>query len=95
MTLAESPAPCHVRLVGIQVDAGVRMRLRELGMHDGATLRVWKRSVFGGRVVVVAGSRIAIDAATAGCVEVEVLAGDGSCPGDVPAGAARLLAAAS
>ncbi len=95
MTLAESPAPCHVRLVAIQVDAGMRTRLRELGLHDGATLRVWKRSVFGGRVVVVAGSRIAIDATTASCVEVAALAGELSEQGAVALGEARPLPAAS
>ena len=73
MTLAESPAHCDVRVVQVRASDGLRLRLGELGVQDGATLRVWKRLAFGARVVVVGGSRLALDAGTAAGVEVDPL----------------------
>ena len=73
MTLAESPAGAQVRLLDVAVDPASRLRMREVGLRDGAVVRVGRRAAFGGRVVVVAGSRIALDAATARAVAVAPL----------------------
>jgi ferrous iron transport protein A len=73
MTLAESPAEVDVRLVNVAVDPASRLRMREVGLCDGALVRVGRSAAFGGRVVAVAGSRIALDAATARSVEVDLV----------------------
>ncbi len=73
MTLAECPADADLRVVGVALDPAVRLRMREIGVHDGAVVRVWRRSAFGGRVVAVGSSRIALDAGTARRVHVEAL----------------------
>lgn len=72
MTLAECPAHADFRVVALAAEPSVRLRLREVGLHDGAVLRVWRRAA-GGRVVGVGGARIALDAGTARLVHVEAL----------------------
>lgn len=74
MTLAEIPAHTAVRVVGIAVEPALRLRMREIGLRDGAVLRVWRRTPFGGRVVGVGGARIALDGETARRVHVEAIA---------------------
>lgn len=73
MTLAESPAGADVRVVALRLEPTVRLRMREIGLHDGAVVRTWRRSAFGGRVVTIGASRVALDAATARLVEVEAV----------------------
>lgn len=48
------------------VSAAQRARLAELGLRAGQEIRLLQRAVGGARVVSVAGSRIALDARTAG-----------------------------
>lgn len=48
------------------------MRARELGLYPGAPIRVTQRTVFGGTVVDVAGTRLALDSAAAATIHVEV-----------------------
>lgn len=75
MTLAESPAHAELRVLTMRVEPAVRLRMREMGLHDGTVVRSWRRAAFGGRVVAVGTSRIALDAATARRVDVEALDG--------------------
>ena len=73
MTLAECPTGADLRVLGVALEPAVRLRLREIGVHDGAVLRLSRRGAFGGRVVAVGASRIALDGATARLVHVEPL----------------------
>ncbi len=52
------------------VDRVQRMRLAELGLRPGESVELRQRSVGGARVVAVHGSRIALDARTAGLLPV-------------------------
>ncbi len=58
---------------GVAGPASSRARMYEIGLHAGAVVRVTHRGPAGGRVIAVGGARVAIDAATAGRVEVEAL----------------------
>lgn len=52
------------------VTTAQRMRLAELGLRAGESVTLTQRGVGGARIVTVAGSRIALDAHTAGCLPV-------------------------
>lgn len=67
------PADAVVRVVALQVDTPDLLRLREIGLRDGALLRVCRCTPFGGRVIGVGGSRIALDGDTAARVQVEAV----------------------
>lgn len=58
---------------GVTTPGSSRARMYEIGLHVGAVVRVTHRGPAGGRVVAVGGARVALDAATAGHVEVEPL----------------------
>lgn len=73
MTLRDAPEGTHVRLTGVRLSDDVTLRLHEMGLRPGAVARVTQHAAFGGRVVAVAGSRYAIDATTAGLIDVEPL----------------------
>lgn len=72
MNLAQLPLNRTARVVGVDLpaDGSVRFRLRELGLRDGAQLRVTHKAAFGGRVVALGADRLAVDART--CAHVEV-----------------------
>lgn len=55
-------APCHL------------LRLSELGLRPGAELSVVNRGAFGGMVINVAGTRLALDGRSAREIEVQVTA---------------------
>ena len=63
-------ARCGVPLVlnEIRTDESVRRRLAQLGLRPGADIQVLRVTAGGGRIVAVAGSRIALDRATATCL---------------------------
>jgi ferrous iron transport protein A len=61
------------RVVGVELDPGRVLRLRELGIVPGAVVRVTHRAAFGGRVVAVGATRFAVDAGTARSLRVEML----------------------
>jgi len=73
MTLRDAPEGTHVRLTGVRLSDDVTLRLHEMGLRPGAVARVTQHAAFGGRVVAVAGSRYAIDSATADLIDVEPL----------------------
>ena len=56
--LASAPLGTSLTLVGID-DAANRRRLATLGLREGATFRLLTRTIGGGRIVLVGGSRIA------------------------------------
>jgi len=49
------------------------LRLREIGLRPGERIRVIQRAGLGGRLVGLGCVRIAVDATTAACIEVEVI----------------------
>ncbi len=77
MTLSETPADAVVRVVGLRLEPADLLRVREIGLCHGAVLRVWRRTPFGGRVIGLGGSRIAVDGDTAARVQVEDVAAEG------------------
>jgi ferrous iron transport protein A len=75
MNLGEWPPLTDGRVVRVDVDPTAVLRLSELGLRPGATVRVTHRAAFGGRVVGIGADRFAVDAAT--CARIEVAsAGD-------------------
>jgi ferrous iron transport protein A len=61
MALADAPARTPLTLVTCLIDTSLRTRLATLGLRTGSPLEVVLRTAGGGRVVSVAGSRIAMD----------------------------------
>ncbi len=72
-TLQSVPTRRPVRLTLVDLPLVARRRLAELGLRAGATVEVVHRTAGGGRVVAVAGSRIALDRATAHGIQVLVV----------------------
>jgi ferrous iron transport protein A len=71
MTLPESPLDAELRVTGVRLPAADAFRLEEMGVRLGTRARVTQRAAFGGRVIAVAGSRFALDGATAALIDVE------------------------
>lgn len=58
----------------VDVDHAYRLRLQELGLRPGVEFYVANRAAFGGVVINIAGTRVAVDARSARHIEVEELA---------------------
>lgn len=74
MKLSSCPLRQQARVVSLGIETS-RLRARELGLRPGAVVRVTQRTLFGGTVVDVAGTRLALDRASASRILVEPLAG--------------------
>lgn len=61
VTLANAPVGVSLTLVGCIVNPALRTRLAMLGLRPGARVQVLGNTPGKGRVVFVAGSRIAMD----------------------------------
>lgn len=72
MRLTEVPVGRRVRLRAAAADASALIRLREIGIHPGATGIVVQRTGFGGRVLALGAGRVAVDAETARSLEVDL-----------------------
>lgn len=70
MQLDTCPVDEDLRVLAMSVPATARLRMREVGLRVGSTVRVTHRAPFGGRVVAVGASRIALDGGTAARIEV-------------------------
>lgn len=93
MHLTEAPigVPLRLRAVGV----GDPLRMRELGLHVGCVLEVSQKAGFGGRVLALGPTRIALDHVSCAALDVDVLSeadllADETCPG--PARCAELAA---
>lgn len=66
--------PLNQRLCLTKVDCGdaYSLRLCELGLRPGAQVIVTQKASFGGLVLNVSGSRLAVDHRSARCIEAEV-----------------------
>jgi len=72
MTLMDCPLDTDVLVRAVRFEADVALRMREIGLRPSGTVRVVQRAAFGGRVVATGAGRLALDGATAACVDVEV-----------------------
>ena len=59
LSLATAPLDTALTLVTVPV-AAHRRRLTALGLREGATVRLLTRTIGGGRIALVSGSRIAL-----------------------------------
>ncbi|WP_099332415.1 FeoA family protein [Actinomyces minihominis] len=78
MKLAKCPVRSRARILSVDVDREFELRLRELGIRVGAELSVVNRAAFGGRVINIAGTRIAVDHRSSQRILVEDIAPSGS-----------------
>lgn len=72
--LSKCPRNSYGRLVRIDVDPAHRLRLQELGLRPGTEFYLANRAAFGGVVLNIAGTRVAVDARSAKRIDVEVAA---------------------
>lgn len=72
MELGDLTTDTDGRVVAVDLEHGVRLRLSELGLRVGALVRVTHRAAFGGRVVAIGTDRFAVDART--CSRIQVAA---------------------
>ncbi|MCF2711643.1 MAG: FeoA family protein [Schaalia hyovaginalis] len=72
--LSKCPRNSHGRLVRIDVDPAHRLRLQELGLRPGTEFYLANRAAFGGVVLNIAGTRVAVDARSAKRIDVEIAA---------------------
>ena len=59
MDLASAPLDTPLTLLGVSASTS-RQRLATLGLREGASFRLLTRTIGGGRIVLVGGSRIAL-----------------------------------
>lgn len=59
MDLASAPLDTPLTLLGVAASTS-RQRLATLGLREGASFRLLTRTIGGGRIVLVGGSRIAL-----------------------------------
>ncbi len=59
MDLASAPLDTPLTLLGVGASTS-RQRLATLGLREGASFRLLTRTIGGGRIVLVGGSRIAL-----------------------------------
>lgn len=64
-----------VKITNVNLDDKFCLRLREMGIVEGAKLKLANRGAFGSRVLAKGYERVAIDAKCAKCIEVEVVHG--------------------
>ncbi|MFI2755098.1 ferrous iron transport protein A [Cellulomonas sp. P22] len=70
MNLAEWPVGACARVVAVDAEQSMRLRMSELGLRAGAVLHVTQRAAFGGRVVAIGAQRFAVDSQTATRIEI-------------------------
>lgn len=74
MRLTEAPFGVPLRLTTVGV--GDPLRMRELGLRVGSLLEVVQRAGFGGRVLALGPTRIALDHVSCAALAVETAASD-------------------
>lgn len=70
MNLATCPRNADLEVAAVTVPDAARLRLQEIGLRVGGRVRVTQHTAFGGRVVALDGTRVALDRATAAAVSV-------------------------
>lgn len=74
MKLSSWPVRRPARVVSLGIESG-QLRARELGLRPGAIVRVTQRTLFGGTVLDIDGSRLALDRVAVAAICVEPLSG--------------------
>ncbi|MCL3862438.1 FeoA family protein [Actinotalea sp. K2] len=72
MRLDRCPMDRDLQVLSVLTPVALHLRMHEVGLRAGATVRVTHVAPFGGRVVAVGASRIALDSSTAGLIDVAV-----------------------
>ena len=73
MDLGSCIVGADVEVVDVCAPPTARLRMREVGLRVGSVVRVTQQGPFGGRVVAVGASRIAVDGATASRIAVRAV----------------------
>ncbi len=73
VNLSECPLRVKSRIISVDVGPQYRLRLKELGVRPGADFFSVNRAAFGGVVINIAGTRIAVDRRSARNIAVEQL----------------------
>lgn len=73
MLLSECPQQTLLRLTQINLPPKNMLRIQELGLRPGNEAVVTQRAGFGGLVLNVAGSRVAVDHRSAKAIEAEIV----------------------
>lgn len=74
MLLSECPTKTALRLGELNLPAASVLRMQELGVRPGVLAVITQRAGFGGLVLNVAGSRLAIDHRSARLITAEMVA---------------------
>ncbi len=78
LTLAGAPARSRLVVVRLRTPADLARRLGTLGVRPGIQVEVLHNASGGGRVIGVAGARLALDRRVLGDIEVREVIGDES-----------------
>ncbi len=73
MKLAQCPLRVRAQITGIDVSPQFLLRLQELGLRPGAEFIAINKAAFGGRVLNIGGTRVAIDHDSAKRIEARLL----------------------
>lgn len=73
MKLSECPKRVPLRLTDVPLPRKNLLRMQELGVRAGAHVVVTQHAGFGGLVMNIAGSRVAVDHRSAEAIEAELL----------------------
>lgn len=74
MKLSHCPLRRQARIINAGVEPQFDLRMQELGVRAGAQFTAVNRSAFGGVVINIGGTRIAVDRKSARNMDVEVVA---------------------
>ena len=70
MNLSECPLHVSAQILSVDVGPQYCLRLKELGVRPGARFYAVNRAAFGGVVINIAGTRIAVDRRSARSIQV-------------------------
>ncbi|MDY5584448.1 MAG: FeoA family protein [Arcanobacterium sp.] len=72
MKLNECPVRTAIRITEVPVPKSHQLRMQEIGVRVGAHASIVQRAGFGGLILNIAGSRVAIDHRFAKLIEAEL-----------------------
>lgn len=75
LTLASAPLRAPLLVLRLRTQPDLTKRLGAFGVRPGAPVRIMQRASGGGRIVGVAGSRIALDQSILAAIDAERVAG--------------------
>jgi ferrous iron transport protein A len=75
LTLASAPLRAPLLVLRLRTDPDLTKRLGAFGVRPGAPVEIVQRTAGGGRILGVAGSRIALDRSILAAIDAEQVAG--------------------